>query len=93
MAIPDGWNRNRAGRIALKRTTDFDTTVVTPGLIVIRLEYVDSRKHAADIAAGAAIPNSVQLGMTLRQADRLIASLTSRVSKFRRRASQSGALN
>jgi hypothetical protein len=93
MAIPDGWNRNRAGRIAIKRTTDFDTTVVAPGVIAVRLEYVDNRKHAAEIAAGTALPNAVQLGLTLRQTDQLIAALTSRASKFRRRASQSGALN
>lgn len=77
----------------MRHATDFDAVGLSSGVVVVRLEYVDSKRQAAEVAAHTAAPSALQVGLSLAQADKLIELLTNRVNKIRKSTSQSGALN
>lgn len=93
MITSQEWVRTRSGGIARRKLIDAGVMAVSSGILVMRVEYADNRTHAAEIAADKAEPKHLQVGLSLKQVDRLIEELTRVSAKLRRTTSQQGALN
>lgn len=89
----DQWDRFENGNLMTLGMVGGGAVAVSNGLIVARVEYAFSQRHAAAIRRSTSEPATLQLALTLEQVDAMIETLTAQATKIRETMSATGRPN